>query len=56
MNYFKKTIIMSIDGTDKTLEYIRHPVKYEIVKKNIIELSKLNNRDVMQIIVYKHLM
>ena len=33
MNYFKKTTNMSIDGTDKTLEYIRHP-KYEIVKKN----------------------
>ena len=33
---------MSIDGTSKTLEYIRYPVKYDTVKKNIITLSKLD--------------
>ena len=43
INYFKNTTInMSIDGTDKTLEYIRYPVKYKTVKKNIITLSKLD--------------
>ena len=36
---------MSIDGTSNTLEYIRYPVKYETVKKNIITLSKLDITD-----------
>ena len=46
LNYFKNTTInMSIDGTDKTLEYIRHPVKYNSVRENVIKLSKLNITD-----------
>lgn len=46
VDYFKHlTINMSIDGTDSTLEYIRYPVKYETVKKNIIKLSKLDITD-----------
>lgn len=46
LKYFKHlTINMSIDGTGNTLEYIRYPVKYETVKKNIITLSKLDITD-----------
>ena len=36
LKYFKNTTInMSIDGVGDTLEYIRHPVKFKTVDKNV---------------------
>ena len=43
ISYFKNTTInMSIDGTGRTVEYIRHPVNFETVKRNIKELCTLS--------------
>ena len=34
---------ISMDGIDKTLEYIRYPVKWYSLQKNLIKLSQLGN-------------
>ena len=42
-----KTILLnvSMDGIDKALEYIRHPVKWYSLQKNLIKISQLSNVD-----------
>lgn len=52
LQYFKNTTInMSIDGTGNTLEYIRHPVKYKIVKEHSRVMASLATSTNINIVI-----
>jgi hypothetical protein len=40
-------LLVSVDGTDKPYEYIRFPGSWAITSKNILEVSKLKNVNVV---------